>query len=43
MKMGNSWRVPPEFAGNVNNNWITRGINSAVPEIDQYLMKAMEV
>ena len=40
---GASWRVPPEFAGNVNNNWITRGINSAVPEIDQYLMKAMEV
>jgi hypothetical protein len=43
MKMGNSWRVPPEFAGNISSNWITRGINSAVSEIDQYLNKIMGI
>lgn len=42
MKVGDSWRVPPEFAGNVKNNWITRAIDSAIPEIDQYLVQAME-
>lgn len=26
---GSSWRVPPEYAGSINNNWITRAIDSA--------------
>lgn len=31
---GGSWRVPPEFAGTIQNNWITRAIDSATQEID---------
>lgn len=31
------WRVPPEFAGNIKNNWITRGIESASSQIDSLL------
>ena len=34
---GGSWRVPPEYAGNINNNWITRGLDSATSQIDQFL------
>lgn len=34
---GSSWRVPPEFAGSINNNWITRAIDSASSEIDQFI------
>ena len=34
---GGSWRVPPEYAGSINNNWITRAIDSAVPQIDQLI------
>lgn len=34
---GSSWRVPPEFAGNINNNWITRAIDSASREIEKEL------
>lgn len=36
---GSFWRVPPEYAGNINNNWITRSITSAVPEIDSAIEK----
>jgi hypothetical protein len=34
-RSGGSWRVPPEYAGTVNNNWITRAIDSAAQSIDQ--------
>lgn len=34
---GSSWRVPPEFAGTVNNNWITRAINAASSDIQNEL------
>jgi len=34
---GSSWRVPPEFAGTISNNWITRAINSASNEIEKEL------
>lgn len=34
---GGSWRIPPEYAGNINNNWITRGLDSATSQIDQFL------
>jgi len=34
---GSSWRVPPEFAGTINNNWITRAINSASSDIENEL------
>lgn len=34
---GGSWRIPPEYAGNISNNWITRGLDSATSQIDQFL------
>lgn len=34
---GPSWRVPPEFAGSINNNWITRAITSASSDIQNEL------
>lgn len=34
---GPSWRVPPEFAGSINSNWITRAIDSAAADIQNEL------
>ena len=36
---GGFWRVPPEYAGSINNNWITRAINSAIGDIDTEINK----
>ena len=41
MVSGGSWRVPPEFAGNIKNNWITRAIDKAMPAIEAAVTKAM--
>jgi hypothetical protein len=32
-----NWRVPSEFAGNQENNWITRAIDNVSPEIEKIL------
>jgi len=32
-----SWSVPPEFSGVADNNFITRAINAAVPEIEKII------
>lgn len=32
---GAFWRVPPEFAGTINNNWITRAISAASGDIQK--------
>jgi hypothetical protein len=39
---GSVWRVPPEFAGNIKNNWITRAIDSAGPEIENLLQASIQ-
>lgn len=31
------YRVPPQFAGTAGDNWITRGIDQALPEIESYI------
>lgn len=33
----NTWSVPPEFAGTINDNWITRSIASAENDIQNLL------
>lgn len=38
---GGSWRVPPEFAGTITNNWITRAVDSAEKEIDALINKVI--
>lgn len=37
------WRVPPEFAGYANDNWITRAIDSVDDEINNLLQKNLRV
>lgn len=32
---GGRWKVPPEFSGTVNNNWITRAIDSVSDQIEK--------
>ena len=39
---GSVWRVPPEFAGNIKNNWITRAIDSAGTEIQNLLQTSIQ-
>ena len=39
---GGAWRVPPEFAGQINNNWITRAIDAASSEIDNTLQSILK-
>jgi hypothetical protein len=34
---GAFWRVPPEFAGTIRNNWITRAIDDASSDIEKQL------
>jgi len=36
------YRVPPEFAGTQSDNWITRGVDSALPEIESYMNKIVK-
>ena len=33
------WRVPPEFAGSINNNWITRAIDASSAQINDIMRK----
>lgn len=41
--LGGFWRVPPEYAGSINNNWITRGINAASGEIEKTIEQALNM
>lgn len=36
------FRVPSEYAGTVDNNWITRGIDEALPKIQAYINQMVE-
>jgi len=39
MRKGGAWRIPPEYAGNISDNWITRAIDASVSEIDSIISK----
>ena len=41
MVRGGSWRVPPEYAGNIKNNWITRAIDGASEQINKTILAAI--
>lgn len=43
MKPSNAgiWRVPSEFSGTSQNNWLTRAINDAGPQINDLLNRAL--
>lgn len=40
MKRGSGWRVPPEFSGTLEDNFITRAFN--VSELERLFLKIME-
>jgi hypothetical protein len=43
MKASNTnWRVPPEFAGTITNNWVTRAIDSIESDIFNIIQKNIE-
>lgn len=44
MVSGNSavYRVPPEFAGTAEDNWITRGIDASLPQIESYINQLIQ-
>lgn len=37
-----SWSMPSEFAGTIDDNWITRSIKSAEPQINKLLERALQ-
>lgn len=37
-----SWKVPSQYAGTLNDNWITRAIDSSASEIESVINKAFE-
>lgn len=39
---GSEWKVPSEFAGVVDNNWITRAIERMDKQIQQIIIQAIE-
>ena len=41
MRTGNSWSVPQEFAGTIQDNWITRSIREHEKEIMSLLERAL--
>lgn len=41
MKLGQSWRVPSQFAGNQTNNFITRALNDRDKELTEILKGAL--
>jgi hypothetical protein len=39
---GGSWRVPPQFVGTIDNNWITRAISRIENNIYDLMIKSIE-
>lgn len=37
-----NWRMPPEFAGTVSNNWITRALENIDDELTNHIQKEIE-
>jgi hypothetical protein len=37
-----NWRVPPQFAGTINNNWVTRAIDRLDDSVLTYIEKELE-
>ncbi len=37
-----SWRVPSDYAGNVDNNWIIKGIESVADDIENFFFRTLK-
>ena len=40
---GRGWSVPSRYQGTINDNWITRAIDSVAPEIENLIEGAMQI
>ena len=40
-RKGSSWRVPPEFSGTIDNNFVTRALDEASVEIEDTIVKTV--
>jgi hypothetical protein len=41
MISGKGWRVPPQFAGTAENNFVTRAVDSILPQIEDVIVKTI--
>jgi len=39
---GKAWNVPANYAGNANDNWITRAIRSSERDIEKFIQKVLQ-
>jgi len=39
MIKGKGWRVPPEFAGTAQDNFVTRATDKILPDLEKYIIK----
>ena len=39
-RKGSKWRVPPEFSGTINDNWLTHALDQVRPKIEKIIIKA---
>lgn len=37
-----AWRVPSDYAGNVDNNWIIKGISSVADDIENFFFRTLK-
>ncbi len=42
MRRGGSWRVPPEFAGVIGSNWLTRALERVMPEVERLVITSVQ-
>jgi hypothetical protein len=40
--VGGIWRIPPEYAGTIGDNWITRAIDASAKEIENTIEKLFQ-
>jgi hypothetical protein len=41
-RTGGAWRVPPQYSGTMDDNWITRSIENSKDEIDNLIIRAFK-
>lgn len=42
-KTGGAWRVPSQYSGTIDDNWITRSIQNCANDIDDLIIKAFKI
>ena len=42
VRSNQGWRVPPEYSGTINNNYVTRAIDAMFPELEQLIISSIK-